>query len=386
MIQIDRIKKAILDENLSGWLFFNFRHRDPISDSILEINKNSINSRSWFYIVFSDREPVKIVHRVEKNMLDHLPGSKSEYSSRKELFEILSIFKEYKIAIHSDADLTTLSFMDGGTENLINLAGIITTSAAPLIQRHSGILDNLQIESHKKAAVLLYKIIDDSWDLIKKSFKRGDQITEAFIADFIHDCFKKNNLDTEHRILTAFGKNTADPHYETGKNDTILRENTLIQFDIWAKEKTEKSVYADISWVGYTGTEVPENYLNVFNKLTEARDKAVQMISESFSSGIKITGSEVDEETRKILIDAGYSDAIYHRTGHAIDLELHGYGVNIDSIEFPDCRNILEHSCFSIEPGLYFSDFGMRTEINCCIIDMAPVITGNQPQKKILTF
>ena len=386
MIQIDRIKKAILDENLSGWLFFNFRHRDPISDSILEINKSSINSRGWFYIVFPWRKPLKIVHRVEKNMLDHLPGEKTEYSSRKELLEILSQFKESVFAVQSDINLTTLSYMDGGTEELIKSAGITTKSAASLIQRYSGILDNQQIKSHKKAADILYKIIEETWDIIKKSFSRGEMITETFLADYIHECFEKNNLVTEHRILVAFGRNTSDPHYETGKSDSILTENTLIQFDIWAKEKKEKSVYSDISWVAYTGTEVPETYRSVFSKLTEARDNAVHMISENLSSGINISGSEVDAETRKILIDAGYSEAIHHRTGHAIDIELHGYGVNIDSIEFPDSRIILEHSCFSIEPGLYFSDFGMRTEIDCCIIDNEPVITGKEPQKKILTL
>ena len=358
MIQIDRIKKAILDENLSGWLFFNFRHRDPISDSVLEIDKSNINSRSWFYIVFSDREPLKIVHRVEKNILDHLPGEKAEYSSRKELKKLFSQFRTYSIAVHSDVNLTTLSYLDGGTEELLKSAGIITHSAASLIQRHSGILDNLQIKSHKNAADILYKIIEDSWELVKKSFRRGEQITETLLADFIHDSFKKNNLVTEHRILTAFGSNTSDPHYETGKNDSILKENTLIQFDIWAKEKKEKSVYADISWVAYSGSKIPEKYTTVFSKLTEARDHAVKIISDSISEGRNISGSEVDAEVRKILIDAGYSDAVYHRTGHAIDMELHGYGVNIDSEEFPDNRNILEHSCFSIEPGLYFSGFG----------------------------
>ncbi len=386
MIDIDRIKKAILDENLSGWLFFNFRHRDPISDAVLEINRDFINSRSWFCIVFPDREILKIVHRVESGILDHIPGKTEFYSSREELSEILSQLKGNRIALQSDISLTTLSCMDGGTKDLLESAGIITESAAPLIQRLLGVLDDNQIKSHEKAADLLYTAVEETWKLIRESFSKGKQLTEKNIADYIHDYFEKNNLVTEHRILTAFGKNTSDPHYETGKNDTILEKETLIQFDIWARENKKNSVYADISWVGYTGDKVPDRYRAVFNTLTDARDHAVDIISSSLSSGSDIAGSDIDREVRKILIDSGYEKGLFHRTGHAIDQELHGYGVNIDSVEFPDSRKILEGSCFSLEPGLYFSDFGMRTEIDCYIRNNSLVISGKKPQKNILTL
>ena len=257
MTDINKIKEAILEENLSGWLFFNFRHRDPISDAVLKMNTDSINSRGWFYIVFYDREPLKIVHRVEKSILDHLRGTTVYYSSKEELKHILSEYRGCRFALQSDMNLTTLSYLDGGTENLIRSSGIETASAAPLIQRYLGILDPDQIESHEKAAEILYSTIEEVWSLITDSFKSGRTVTENFIADYIHNCFRKNSLVTEHRILTAFGKNTSDPHYETGRNDAPLAENTLIQFDIWAKEKGERGVYADISWIGFYREKCP---------------------------------------------------------------------------------------------------------------------------------
>ena len=386
MINVDKIQKAIQEEKLSGWLFFNFRHRDPISDSILEINKDSINSRGWFYIIFADREPLKIVHNVEPTSLDHLKGEKISYSGRNELKNILTGFRGMKIAVQGDINLTTLSYLDSGTEELIRSAGILTVSAAALIQRNLGVLNQLQTVSHCKSAVILYSIIQDTWKIISESLAAGKVIYEKDVSEYIYKQFKKNNLETEHSILTAFGKNSSDPHYETGKNDSPLEKNTLVQFDIWAKEKKEGSVYADISWIGYTEDKVPEKYSRVFTTLTQARDNAVKLIKNRISSGIPVTGAEIDRETRRILKEAGYEKEVRHRTGHSIDIELHGYGVNIDSEEFPDSRLIHEGSCFSIEPGLYFSDFGMRTEINCYIRNSSIYISGAAPQKKLLTL
>lgn len=386
MINTDRINEAILEEDLSGWLFFNFRHRDPVSDEVLEINPETINSRGWFYIISPYRNPLKIVHRVEHEALDHLPGDTVQYSSRSELISVLSRFKGEKIAVQADRNLTALSYLDAGTADLLKTSGIITQSASVLIQKYLGLLDENRINSHEKAGVILYSAVEETWNLVKDLFSKNNKITEKLLADFIHDYFRKNKLETEHRILVAFGKNTSDPHYETGKKDRTLEENTLIQFDLWAKEKKQNSVYADISWVAYSGKSVPDKYTSVFKTLTGVRDFAVSMISERIAEGRTVTGSEVDSEVRNILISKGYQKAIRHRTGHAIDRELHGYGVNIDSVEFPDSRKINSGSCFSIEPGLYFSDFGMRTEIDCYIKNKALIISGKKPQEKILTI
>ncbi len=191
MFSIDRIKKAILDENLSGWLFFNFRHRDPISDAVLNINKDCINSRGWFYIILADREPLKIVHRVEKSMLDHLPGVEQVYSSREELENILLQFKDKKIAVQSDKNLTTLSYLDGGTEKLIKSSGIRIESAASLIQRYLGILDNNQLESHKRSADLLYSAIEKNMGVYQKIFQRRKRYNRKILSEYILNFFKR---------------------------------------------------------------------------------------------------------------------------------------------------------------------------------------------------
>jgi Xaa-Pro aminopeptidase len=267
-------------------------------------------------------------------------------------------------------------------------AGIKTISSGSLVQKIIGNLDNEQIALHERAASLLYKIIEETWNHLSINFKKNKKITEKSIQSFILDKFEKNNLITDSPPLVAFGKNSANPHHSTG--ETTLEKNTIIQLDIWAKcreeapEEANKSVYADISWVGYSNSSCPLEIHKSFNAITGARDAVIAFIKENMQTGNKISGFDADKKARNFLFDFGYKNEIKHRTGHAIDIELHGYGTNLDSIEFPDKRMLSSGSCFSIEPGLYFKDFGMRTEINCYIINNILYVSGGLPQHEIL--
>lgn len=384
MIILDKIKNAILEESCSGWLFFNFRHRDLLADLILGIDSKKLNSRGWFYLIFPRRENLKITHNVEPDALDNLPGEKIIYTSRDELKTILSRFNRMSFAVQEDINLTQISFLDSGTASLLHECGIKTVSSASLVQKTIGVLDSRQIDTHENAGAALYRIISESWNMISASLRNGPAVTEKEVLAFILEKFRENNIVTEHLPLAAFGKNTADPHYETGTNDIAVEENMPVQFDIWGKLDLPGSVYADISWVGFTSSSTPAALENVFNSVRDARDSVTDYIKEQLDKGESVSGIQADSIARKVLVKAGYADAIKHRTGHSIDLELHGYGANLDSVEFPDNRKLGEGSCFSVEPGLYFDDFGARTEINCYIKNNTLIISGGSPQKEIL--
>ena len=395
-IDTTEIEKAILKENLSGWLFFNFRHRDSIADFALKISKNETNSRGWFYIIVPGKENIKIVHSVEPNALKNCPGKTVIYTSKDELKEVLKQFSGMTLAVNADPNLTQISFLDSGTASILHECGIKTASAASLIQKIVGNLDKEQISLHEKAGVMLYKIIEETWDYLSDNFKKNRKITEKLIQSFIIEKFEKNNLITGSPPLVAFGKNSANPHYNTGENDFFLEKNTLIQFDIWAKcqagqagqagqaEDGNKSVYADISWVGFSGSSCSAEIKKSFNAVTGARDCVIAFIKENIIRGQNVSGFDADKKARNFLFDSGYKNEIKHRTGHAIDIELHGYGINLDSVEFPDKRILSNGSCFSVEPGLYFRDFGIRTEVNCYIINNMLYVSGGIPQNKIL--
>ncbi len=393
MCHIEQIQKAAQQESavstLNGWLFTDFRGRDALTTELLDIPKTRTATRRWIYIVFADkRAPIKILHAIEPNSLQHLPGEEYLYSSRIELENLLQQFSGYTFALLCDSDIPVISTVDGGFVTLLTFLGIQTVSAAPLIQRCKGLLTPAQIDSHERAATLLYKIVSATWAFISEHYTAGVPLTESDTVVFILEQFDTYGMTTDHPPVVAFGTHTGNPHYDAGTDgNTTAHPGDLIQLDIWAKERiapddsgtntAEAAVYADISWVGIYGTTVPESVASKFAVLCSARDKVAKFITESVSQQKAVTGAQLDALVRDSLIAAGYGTLLKHRTGHGIDTNCHGSGTNLDSIEFPDHRKLLPGSCFSVEPGLYSPEYGMRTEINIYIdTDGMPVVSG----------
>jgi Xaa-Pro aminopeptidase len=375
--ELESLQKAILTEGLDGWFFCNFRHRDKLSDEILHISPESSNSRYWFYAVPAKGEPLKIIHSVEPNALDLLPGDKTFYVSRQELLNALKPLAGKSWGVHSSEELAAISYLDAGTAAVLKNAGLQLVSAASLIQRFCGLLDKEGVTSREKAAVHLYEIVKLTWDFIKKAYKERKTLYEADVQHLMINEMERRGLVPDNNLIAAAGKNTGNPHYSYSGNGAQIREGDVIQLDLWTKEKHEKAIYADISWVGVFAEKIPEEAEKRFAAVVSAREAAVSFIESELSAGRNPTGASVDGKAREVIGSLGYSEGLKHRTGHGIDREVHGSGVNIDSVEFPDSRLLLEGSCFSLEPGLYFADFGMRTEIDVYIQGGKPVISGS---------
>jgi len=384
-LSIEKLQEAIREEGLDGWLFYNFHHRDPLADELLGLSVDSTNSRPWFYMVPERGAPVKLVHAIEAFILDSLPGTKVLYSGKEQLNQSLRQFAGKTLAAHRDNNLPVISFLDAGTTENLAHAGIQVVSAASLIQRIKGLLSEEDLESHKRAALGLYEIVEETWQVVSEHFHTNKMLYEGDIQRLILSGMEKRNLITDHPPIVAAGAHAGDPHYEvSGKGSPVVKEE-IIQLDLWAKESAQRAIYADISWVGFYGTEIPSPLMTIFQDLVDSRERALDYINENLTRGIRPTGAAVDREVRKLLIDRGYEGAIKHRTGHGIDTECHGSGVNIDSIEFPDNRKLLDGACFSIEPGLYFNDYGFRTEIDVYIYQNHAYISGKERQFTLLT-
>ena len=401
MNTIDSISKAVADENksnsLGGWIFTNFSHRDSLTDTLLSLDSSVVSTRRWIYVVNSDGSFSKIVHAIEQHNLDSLPGEKIlVYSSQKTLIDALTscLDKTKRYAILSDPDIPVISTVDGGFVSLLSGLGFTTCSAATLIQRSKGILSEERILSHERAASLLYLTVYETWSFISDHYKTDKELTERAVCDFILSEFDKYNLITDHPPIVAFGSNSGNPHYEVPDTKSATAyKGDVIQLDIWAKEKNvPDSIYADISWVGVYDKEPSSEVSALFNTVCKARDIVKTTLEDNENR--EITGAELDAKVRSVITDAGFIDSVKHRTGHGIDTNCHGSGVNLDSTEFPDKRRILEYSCFSVEPGLYFDKYGFRTEIDIYIKDGKPVISGSLfkkcpleiPQTKLLTI
>ncbi|MDR2371154.1 MAG: aminopeptidase P family protein [Treponema sp.] len=383
--KLEEIQKAIREEKLDGWLFCNFRHRDKLSDEILSIQPGVSNSRLWVYAVpaAGPRSGIlKLVSRVEEDILGGLPGEKVPYTGRAELLSGLKALGGKRWGVHSSATLTAISWLDAGTADLLKEAGLTLVSAAGLVQRFKGLLDGEGTASHERAAAHLYETVSLAWEKVRRAYDRKETVEEADIQTFFMSEFEKRKLITDHPPIIAAGANSGNPHYEV-RNSAKFKNGDVIQFDIWAKEPD--GINADISWIGFYGSEVPPGIEKRFNDLVSAREAGLAFIGGELAAKRRPSGAGVDGVVRERLISLGYENAIRHRTGHGIDTEVHGSGVNIDSVEFPDDRLLLDGSCFSLEPGIYFSEYGLRTEIDVYIQNGKPVVSGGKRQFKLLT-
>ncbi|MDR2072208.1 MAG: aminopeptidase P family protein [Spirochaetaceae bacterium] len=371
---ITKIQKAIREEGLDGWLFCNFHHRDRLSDELLERPAGLSNSRMWFYAVPASGEPQGLIHAIEADHLDGLPGTKKTYISRESLLHRLKPLGGKRWGVHASENISSLSYLDAGTYGMLTGAGLRLCSAERLIQRFKGLLDQEGIASHERAAGDLYRIVEAVWDMVCSSYGQNRTLYEGDLRQVMEDEFLRCGLIRDHPPLAAAGRHSANPHYDFEGPGSPVKRGDLIQLDLWAKEKT--GIYADISWVGFYGKKAEPEMEELFGDLTEAREETLCFIESTLNAGRELSGAEVDRTCRSLLTARGHAGGLKHRTGHGIDTECHGCGVNLDSVEFTDPRPLLEGSCFSVEPGIYRTGYGLRTEVNVVICGGKPRVSG----------
>jgi Xaa-Pro aminopeptidase len=370
---------------VDGWLFYNFHHIDPLADSILEIDAEAVNSRRWFYAVPVDGQPIKIIHRVEAGILGGLPGLDRPYSTHNELCAELASLGGKAWACDFSKSLPVISFMDGGTLELLRAQGLRCVEADKLIQALRGALTPEGLASHESSARILYAAVAEAWGFISQRHLDGKPLYERDIQNNLVECIHRAGLVFDHPPIVAAGSASADPHYALSGSGRSVSEGDAIQLDLWAKGQAPGDVYADISWIGVYAPEPTPAQARAATDLFSARDRALSFIREGLERGAAVSGAEVDRATRDYLHSLGYGNWLRHRTGHSIDIECHGSGANLDSVEFPDDRALAEGSCFSIEPGIYGQDFGFRTEIDAYIQSGRLCVSGLSPQTKLLT-
>jgi Xaa-Pro aminopeptidase len=376
---------AIRGEGLDGWLFCNFRHRDKLADEILGLDPGTTNSRLWVYAVPASGRPLGIPHAIENDSLGDLPGDRVSYRSREELLSRLKGLAGKRWGVHVSESITAISYLDAGTAAVFEKAGLIPVSAGGLLQRFKGLLDGGDIRAHEEAANHLYEIVKNAWALARERYARGDRLFEGDIQELMLAEMRERNLVTDHAPIVAAGVNSGNPHYALAGRGKPVERDEVVQFDIWAKDAGAGGIYADISWVGVYGPRPRPDIEKAFADLVGVREGAWEYIRRELGAGRRPSGAEVDRQARELLMGLGYEQAIRHRTGHGIDTEVHGAGVNIDSVEFPDSRLLLDGACFSLEPGIYFPGFGMRTEIDVYISEGKPVVSGQDRQFQLLT-
>jgi len=363
------IQRVLAQSKIDGWLFYDFQRSDSIGQIILHIPNNKIQTRRWWFYIPARGVPVKLVHSIERDVLDHLPGRKEVYVSWQEMEEKLGkIFKGgERVAIQYSPRnaIPYISKVDAGTFELLKSYHLDLVTSAGLVQQFEACWTPAQLSTHINAAKHLSDIVTKTFKLIKRKIEHHEEVNEYIIQRYIMNEIRSRSLVSDYPAIVSTGKNSGNPHYHPAKNHFApIYPGSILQLNLNAKERNDHAVYAVTAWVGYVGDEIPEEYSRVFTVIREARDQAIDFIEKAVKAGKKIHGWQVDELARTIVRNAGYEGYFLHRTGHSIGRELNANGVNIDNLETRDDREIVPGSCFSIEPGLYFSDYGMHSEID----------------------
>jgi Xaa-Pro aminopeptidase len=278
------------------------------------------------------------------------------------------------------------SFLDHGMALFLESVGAVLTPAEGLVARCLGTIDQRGRESHERAGRVLYAAIEGAWTKLAAAMRGGRLVREGEVRDWIAQAVADAGMECEGSPVAGAGRHTADPHFGVVGSGSALEPGDVVQFDVWAREKSPGAIYADISWLGVCAPSPTASQRQVFDAVLEAREAALSFLERGFAQGAPVRGADVDRAAREVLARRGFAEGIRHRTGHSIGIRVHGFGVNLDSVEFPDERLITEGACFSIEPGIYLEQFGMRTEIDCCIHDGRPEVTGGGRQTALLTL
>jgi Xaa-Pro aminopeptidase len=367
-MNLDAIQAALREAGHDGWLFYDHHHRDPIGESILGLDPKAHITRRWYYFIPAAGEPRKLVHRIEQGRLDTLPGSKGLYSSWQELAAGLQAMlggtRRIAMQYSPNNAIMYVSMADAGTVEFVRGLGKEIVSSADLVSVFEAVLTAEQVASHTVAQRAIDELLAEGWKHMGERLRAGTY-TEFDHKQWLSEAMRRAGLVWQDGPNVSVNAHCSDSHYDpTAEHSAAIREGDFVLIDIWARTDTATSVYYDITWTGVVGREPSEREQLVFSTVTAARDAAILAVESAFAEGRAICGYEADDAARAVIAKAGFGEWFTHRTGHNIAHEIHGPGAHLDNLETHDVRHLLPHTCFSVEPGIYLPEFGVRSEID----------------------
>jgi len=382
-LDLAAIRSALKADGLDGWLLYDFRGSNPIAADVTGVAKQGghLATRRWYYLIPADGEPRALVHAIEPRALAHLPGQAERYAQRQQLEEglarLVGGLRRIAMEYSPGCAIPYIARVDAGTVELIRQFGIEVVSSGDLVQRFSAIWHEPEIASHQAASEKLHQVKDRAFEAIARRLRDGVPTTEYDIQRLMGGWFADADLVSDSDPNVSAAENAGNPHYlPTATATRTIHADELVLLDLWAKLNHPGAVFADITWVGYTGLRPPDRQVKAFAAVRAARDAAVDLVKDASRAGRELRGWEVDRAAASVLREAGYGDQILHRTGHSLGESVHGNGVNMDDYETHDDRRLLPGTGFTIEPGVYFSDFGVRSEINMIVYAQGATVTG----------
>jgi len=388
-MQLEPIQRELAAQELDGWLFFDHHQRDPLAYRVLGLSTARMATRRWYYFIPARGEPAGLEHRIERGMLASLPGEKIPYSSWTEqmdgLRNLLAGQRRVAMQYSPYCAIPYVSMVDAGTLELVRSTGVEVVSSAELIQAFEARWTPEALESHWEAGRRIDRIRAAAFNLIRERTRNRVPLREIDIKEFVRAAFTQQDMTTDHGPIVGVNANASNPHYEpTVELSAPIGRGDFILLDMWAKLDRPGAVYYDITWTGFCGDTPTTEMRQVFEVVTGARDAAIRHVREAVAAGNPLCGYQVDDVARGFIASRGFGPYFTHRTGHSIGQEVHGNGANMDNLETHDERRISPWTCFSIEPGVYLPDFGVRSEINMFIGEREARVTGEIQQELLL--
>ncbi len=380
-LPIPAVQRALQEDGLDAWLLYDFRGTNAIAARLTGLaGSGKMATRRWYYLIPSKGEPRGLVHAIERHNLDGLPGEKRPYAGREQLAaglkHLLGGARRVAMEYSPGNNIPYISRVDAGTVEAVREAGADVVSSGDLVQRFEAVWTDEVFATHRAAAERLYRIKDRAYDLVRERVGSGT-LTEFDVQQEMMNWFAEEGLVTDSPPNVSAQENAGDPHYHPSREvHRPIRRNEIVLLDLWGKLPEPGAVFADITWVGYTGPTVPDEYARAFAAARDGRDAGIHLVQSAVREGREIRGFEVDRATRGVIEKAGYGEQFIHRTGHSLGEEVHGNGVHMDDYETHDDRRLIPGTGFTIEPGVYTAEFGVRTDINMFVAETEAIVTG----------
>ncbi len=388
-LDVAAAQQHLRESGLDGWLLYDFHGSNPIASGLLGLaNGAHMTTRRWYYLIPADGPAVGLVHAIERHNLDHVPGLKIVYAGRRQLDEGLAQLLKGRTRVAMEYSpgcaIPSLSHVDAGTAEAVRAHGVEIVSSGDLVQRFAAVWTDEQLATHRAASEALYRIKDRAFDAAREALRPGRSLSEFDLQQRMLGWFADEGLVTDSGPVVAVGPNAGNPHYlPTVEGSAPIVADTVLLLDLWGKLTTPGAVFADITWVAVTSAQPTAEVAAAFRAVAGARDAATRLAQEAAVAGRDVQGWELDHAARAVLEGAGYGPHVLHRTGHSLGENVHGNGAHLDDFETHDDRHVVAGTGFTIEPGLYFDTFGIRSEINVYRGTHQAVVTGAVQQALI---
>ena len=368
-------------QQIDGWLVYDFRGTNPVLNQLLP-GKRWTTRRAMLFIP-ANGPPVLLNHSIDAGQFANVEVQCESYLSWSDLHQWLvrqtAGARRVAMDYAPGGALPAVSIVDAGTVELVRALGIDVVSSADLVQACLAVWSVDAQHNHAKASCEVAGIKDRAFDFIRQSLRRGQSVMEVEVQQHIVSAFNDAGLEFPEPPIVACNEHSGDPHFEvSAKSATRIQKGDWVLIDLWARVPGEENIFSDITWVGCAG-EPSAKQREVFGVVKRARDACIDSAKLAWSAKQPQQGWQLDDAARDVIIGAGYGDVIKHRTGHSLSRgpKVHGLGVNIDNLETHDTRQVLPGIGYTVEPGVYLPEFGVRLELNVFVDpNKGPTITS----------